>query len=248
MNKVLIIDDEQHCIDTLSQALAGHDQYKIVATAQNLKDSLQKTKQHQPDLVFLDVELGPETGFDYLSQLTSINFEVIFTTAHEHYALKAIHYSALHYLLKPIDSNDLRDALDRFNNRKEGLAIQDRLDTLIHNMSGPETSKRIYISTTEGYLFIDLSNIIYLKAAESYTYVYPNNGARRIASKTLKFFHELLPKDQFYRVHKSYVVNIEHIVSYRKASNGEVVMSDGTVISVSLRRKDHFLKTVFPNT
>ena len=248
MSKVILIDDEQHCIDTLSSMLKAHPKYKIVGTAHTVAEAIEKTKKLKPNLVFLDIEINNATGFHYLQAFPSIDFNVIFTTAHEHYAIKAIKYSALDYLLKPIDQGDLNESLNKLDSKLSLEGLEERFNTLINNIKQPEIYKRIHIPTAEGFQFIEIKDILFLKAAINYTDIYLTNSKKITVTKTLKFFESLLHQSHFYRVHKSYFINIDHIIAYHKTNGGEVIMKDNTPISVSLRRRELFLKRVFPNS
>jgi len=248
MVKVILIDDEQHCIDTLTSMLKLHPNFTIVGTAQTVSEAIEKTKRLKPNLVFLDIEMGNANGFDYLQAFSSIDFYVIFTTAHEGYAIRAIKFSALDYLLKPIDQDELKQSLNKLDDKLSSEGIEERINTLIHNLRQPETSKRIHIKTAVGFEFIEIKQILFLKGAINYTDIYLTIGKKITVTKTLKFFESLLSQTQFYRIHKSFIINISHIIAYHKTNGGEVIMKDKTTISVSIRRREHFLKTVFPNS
>ncbi|MEM8938597.1 MAG: LytTR family DNA-binding domain-containing protein [Bacteroidota bacterium] len=241
----LIIDDEQHSINAIANLLKKFGNYEICGTAKTVEEAIQLTKSLNPDLVFLDIKMGTKTGFDYLNSFRPhINFDIVFTTAYNEFALKAFEYSALHYLLKPIDLEDMRKALSRMDEKVSQQEHYERLLSLEYNLERSNSSKFIHISTIDRHYKVNTRDILYLKSDSNYTQIYLNEGTKITSSKTLKYYSSLLDGSHFYKVSKSYLVNEEQIVSYKKKTR-ELTMSDDTKIPVALRRQKDFVKTIF---
>lgn len=240
MIKAIIIDDEEHCCESLTLLLGKYcKNVDVVVCTQSLTEAKQLIEKHQPDVVFLDVEMPKGTGFDLLGTFNEINFEVIFTTAYNHYALKAIKFSALDYLLKPINAEELITAVakikpERLNNKNA--------ENLINNLKG--NANRIILNTSTGLEFVEVPEIIWCKAESNYTYIYLTNNRKVLATKTLKEFEELLTEAGFFRVHHSNLINLKHMVKYVRGEGGHVIMSDGTNVYVSARKKSDFLRAL----
>ncbi len=242
MIKTIIIDDEQHCIGRLLNLIKTYnDTFNVVATCQTVEEALLATENLQPELVFLDIMIHDKTGFNYLEQLDTINFKIIFTTAFSNYAIKAFKFSAFDYLLKPIDTNDFKDCIMRLkqNMHYSGLDIQ--IKSLLNNLQKDEKKKTITIPTSTGFEILEINNIIHCKADSSYTYIYTKDNEILI-SKPLKFYDDLLSENNFYRIHNSHLINISHVKKYNKGKGGSVTMSNNTTIDVSTRRKEAFIK------
>lgn len=243
MIKTLIIDDEQHCTDAVLKLASKYpDVFNIVGTFDSVEAGLEGTKILQPELVFLDVKIHNQTGFDYLKQIEHINFNVVFTTAFETYAVEAFRFSALDYLLKPIDKDDFHDTVLKLKNVVETSYLKNKIDVLLHNLKVENALKRISIATPDGYVFVEVSDILYCKADVNYTHIYTKQGDKITTSKTLKTFEKLLLNNHFFRVHNSYLVNLFYVKKYTKGKGGYVTMKDKTNIDVSIRRKDEFMK------
>jgi two-component system LytT family response regulator len=245
MIKTIIIDDEQHCIDAIMNLIGNYkDLFKVLGAFKNIEDAVNATINLKPDLVFLDVKLGNQTGFDYLRELKNINFNIVFTTAHEEYAVKAFKFSALDYLLKPIDLGDFNLAVMKIKEKMLMSNIKGQIEVLMHNLNVDDELKRLSIATSEGYIFLEVSDILYCKADVNYTHIYTKNGDRVTTSKTLKIFEELLKNSNFFRVHNSYLINLLYVKKYTKGKGGYITMIDNATIDVSVRRKEAFLKQI----
>lgn len=245
MIRTIIIDDEQHCIDRLSGLLATHCKHEvhIMESCQDVETGVIAIKKLQPDLVFLDVMLHDKTGFDLLRQLPVINFEVIFTTAYEKYAVEAFRFSAIDYLLKPIDQDDLKEAVDKLKNKILKDELSEKFQVLFHNLKNNQgLSKRISIPTVNGLIFLEVKDIIRCQAEVNYTNIFLKDKQKITVSKTLKEFEELLTAYNFYRVHNSHLINLTYVKSYHKGKGGYVSLTDNSEIEVSTRRKEQFLK------
>ncbi len=245
MITAVIIDDEEHCIKRLTGLVEEHLplQVKIVASCLSYEDGLSAIAAHAPQLVFLDVQIHGKTGFDLLKALPSINFQVIFTTAYEQYAVQAFRFSAIDYLLKPVDKSDLLHAVEKLRNKLSGNDLAARFELLLHNFQDIKNdSRRICIPVLNGLEFIQVSDIIRCESDINYTTIFLKNKEKLLVAKTLKEFEQLLQDCNFFRVHNSHLVNLAYVKSYRKGKGGIVCMQDNTKIEVSTRRKDEFLK------
>lgn len=244
MLKAIIIDDEQHCIDRLDMLLKEHSEIvKVIKSCSTIAEGKEEIENLKPDVVFLDIQLNNDTGFDLLSQLNQIDFEVIFTTAYDNYAIKAFKFSALDYLLKPIDEDDLKRAIKKLL-EKEGLKnTSQKIETLFYNFkSETGQSKRLAIPTLNGLVMVDTDKILRLQSDINYTHIFISPSKKITATKTLKYFEELLDTAGFYRLHKSHLVNLSFIESYHKGNGGYVVLLDGSKLEVAVRRKELLLK------
>ena len=245
MIRAIIIDDEQHCIDRLTGLLAtyGKPHVHLIDTFQSVEEGTMAIEKLQPDLVFLDVKLHDKTGFDLLRQVSEINFEVIFTTAFEKYAVEAFKFSAIDYLLKPVDPDDLKQAVDKLREKISKDEVLKKFEVLFHNLKNSQgVSKKISIPTVNGLVFLEVSDIIRCQAEVNYTTIFLKEKQKITVSKTLKEFEELLTAYNFYRVHNSHLINLAYIKSYHKGKGGYVSLTDNSEIEVATRRKEQFLK------
>ena len=244
MISALIIDDEEDCIEGLQNLLVnGHDNLvEVVGSAKTARDGIEAIAVLKPDLVFLDVQIGDKTGFDVLRALPEINFEIIFTTAFEKFALEAIKFSALDYLLKPVDVDELDIALMKLLHEKSRKNTADKIDLLLQNTQKIDgIFKKIIVPTMAGFEFIEIANIIRCESDNNYTTIYFKDKQKMLVSKTLKDFEELLYNYSFFRIHNSHLINLNYIKSYNKGKGGSVILTDGTEVEVSSRRKDDFI-------
>ena len=245
MIRAIIIDDEQACIDRLSRMLAdAHaEDVAVVASCRTVKDGLDALMKLNPDVVFLDVQLQEHTGFDLLEQVPHIHLDVVFTTAFEKYAVQAFKFSAIDYLLKPVDPDDLRQAIAKVQGKLSSQEMSRKLDTLFHNLKTLEgVQKRISVPTLSGLEFVLVSDIIRCEADANYTHIVLKNHQKMTVARTLKEFEELLADYNFFRVHNSHLINLAHVVRYDRGKGGFVSMDDHSQIEVSTRRKEEFLR------
>jgi two-component system, LytTR family, response regulator len=244
MIKAIIIDDEMHCIKRLEFMLADvKDVVEICDSSQSVEAGITAIKEIKPDLIFLDVEINNETGFDLLKKLPAINFEVIFTTAYDKYAVQAFKFSALDYLLKPVEENELIQAINKLHEKIEAKQTAKKFESLFHNLNTTNnTSKKICVPVVNGIEFITINKILRCESDINYTTIFMLNKQKLTVAKTLKEFEELLSDYNFYRVHNSHLINLAYIKHYNKGHGGFVTMEDGSEIGVSVRRKDEFLK------
>ena len=242
MIRAVIIDDESKGRQALKQKLIDYcPEVSVVGEATNGEEGTKLIEELKPQLVFLDIEMPKINGFEMLNRLKEKKFNLIFTTAYDHYAIKAIKYSAFDYLLKPIDIEELKMGITKVINAKM-QSLKNQVELLHHNLNhdGLKLNK-LAIPTLEGLCFYDTSTLIYLEASSNYTNLYFTDGKKVLASKTLKDFEELLPEDTFYRPHHSFIINIKYITKYMKGNGGQIEMSNGSLIDVSRRKKDEFL-------
>jgi two-component system LytT family response regulator len=241
--KAVIIDDEEHCIVTLRWNLEQYcKDITIVATAGNGQKGLEIIKQYKPDIVFLDIEMPVMNGLDMIDNLEDIDFKLIFTTAYNHYAVKAIKLSAVDYLMKPIDKDELIDAVEkvRITFMNSGQNIQ----VLKHNLHSVSNLQKILVATSEGILFFNINAIIHLDAQSNYTMIYLDNGNKQLSSKTLGDYEEVLPADLFFRCHNSHIINLQKINKYVRGEGGIAQMSNGREIEISRRKKAEFMERI----
>lgn len=245
MIKTLIVDDERHCINAVEILFHQKSGYTICAVATSVKEAIALTNLHRPNLVILDIVLGDGSGFDYLNAFfPRIDFNIIFTTAFNVFAVQAFKYSALHYLLKPLQTKEFDDALLRMQDKVNNKNQLERLLSLQYNYKAENVYRFIHLSSLDNFEKIYSKDIIFLKADNNYTTFYLSNGKKRTISKTMKFYSELLKSSHFYRISKSCIVNVEKIKTYNKKTY-QLILQNGTIVKVAVRRHSQFIKTVF---
>ncbi|MCR9181690.1 MAG: LytTR family DNA-binding domain-containing protein [Flavobacteriaceae bacterium] len=243
----VIVDDEKHSRETLKNLLENFCKgVEIVALAANIQEALELIPASNPDVVFLDIELQTGTGFDILTQLPEINFEVVFTTAFDQYAIKAVKFSSLDYLLKPIDLEELQEAVEKVKIAKNKGDYNKQLKTLLQNINQPSLTK-ICLATSEGFEFINTADILYCEAGGSYTTFILNSNKKLLVSKHLKEYEGLLIENHFMRVHNSYLINLKEVKKYVKADGGYIVMNNDEIVSISRGKKESFLEAMQMN-
>jgi two-component system LytT family response regulator len=241
--KVVIIEDEKHSRETLRSMLEEFCQdVKVIATASSVTEAVKVLSIYSPDVVFLDIELQPGLGFDVLEQIKEPSFEIIFTTAFEKYAIKAIKFSSLDYLLKPVDLDELQEAVEKARTRMDTNVYRQQIDTLMQSLSnGANRQEKICLATTAGMEFIAIEDIILCKADGSYTRFILKNKNALLVSKHLKEYENLLADQQFMRVHNSYLINLNEVKKYIKSDGGYIIMSNDMNVSISPRKKDDLI-------
>ncbi|MEL6917891.1 MAG: response regulator [Bacteroidota bacterium] len=244
MIKAIIVDDEKHCADRIKLLLGKYTgTIALIGSYTTIGEAKGAIESMAPDVVFLDVHLNEDTGFDLLRQLKLINFEIIFTTAYDSYALDAFKFSALDYLLKPIHGEDFDITMARLKERTGLKDTSKKIEVLFHNFGNKISRlKKIVIPTLEGLTFINASEIVRCQSDGNCTDIFYGKGKRITATKTLKHFEEILGEDLFFRVHKSHFINMSCIDKYFKGKGGYVLMQDGAHIEVAVRRKEEFLR------
>jgi two-component system LytT family response regulator len=242
--KAIIIDDEKHCREVLQSLLnkycAG---VEVVANCDSGQAALELLDVQQPDLVFLDIEMPGMNGFEWLDNCPRRDFAIIFTTAYNDYAIKAIKHSALDYLLKPIDKDELVTAVQRASGEK-ALKTADRVSQLLEAMQEKKPGKRFAVPTLEGLTLINPDDIEYVQSDGPYSHFYFTSRKHLLISKTLKEAEEVLPANDFFRIHNSYLVNLKYVQKYIRGEGGEVMMLNGEMIPVSRTKKQDFLALI----
>jgi two-component system LytT family response regulator len=244
MIKAILIDDEAHCIDTLSILIHEYcPEIHIVQTCRSAKSGMTAIEEINPDVVFLDIQMPGMTGLQLLEQLGSISFAVIFTTSFDQYAIKAIHLSALDYLLKPIDPKELIAAVHKVEQKKH-LPDPEQFEMLFERFQDKEKPfRKIAIPTIEGFELISIEHIILCEADDNYTYLILKDKRKLVASRTLKVIEEqLLDFPNFIRVHNSFIVNLNEVVRYVRGEGGYLIMSNNSTVNVSRSRKEALLR------
>lgn len=216
----------------------------VIDTIDNIPEAIERVKSIKPDLIFLDIELPPYTGFNLLEETRELDFHTIFTTSFNQYAIKAFKFSAVHYLEKPYGLDDMREAMDLYKKRSGQGIDRNSVDALLHNLKENEENQVIGFPILGGLDFISVKDILWCKADNNYTQVRLTDEKRLTVSKTLKKVESLLSEYNFFRVHNSYLINLNHMRKYRKGDGGEVVMSDGYEVDVSRNRKEAFLEVL----
>jgi two-component system LytT family response regulator len=245
----LLIDDEPNATKALaSMIVLKCPQIKVLEEINAAKEAVKKIQDWQPDLIFLDVEMPFMNGFEVLQQLPKINCKVIFTTSHEKYALRAIKYSAIDYLLKPIDMEELQAAVGKFEEQRKNNSIEQGMEQfkqLFQNIQSPSQGfSKISLPTFEGLRIVTLTDVVRCEGDGSYTSFYLKNGEKVLSSKNLKEYEELLDSAHFMRVHNSHIINLKEVTSYTKGDGGFVTLSDKSSVDIARRRKDVFLEKV----
>lgn len=244
MLTAIIIDDEPKGRTALKQKLFDYcQQVEVVGVAGDGAEGLTLIEKLKPGIVFLDIEMPRMDGFEMLQLLPAKNFHLIFTTAYDQYAIKAIKYAAFDYLLKPIDIEELKSTILKIA-AVSPVQTEKKLATLQQNLQCKTVFNKIAIPTLEGLLFYNISDIIHLEAQSNYTAIYFSNHPKLTASRTLKEFEELLPQDVFFRPHHSHLINLNYIKRYIKGDGGQIEMQNGNYVDVARRKKDEFLKVI----
>lgn len=244
MIRTILVDDEPRGLNTLKKLLQEYcPELKIAAECTDAASAKEKIGLLEPQLVFLDISLQGKTSFDMLAELEKINFEIIFVTAHDQYTLQAFQYSAIDYLVKPIDEDLLLDAVKRAAKRINVSAINYNVSALLHNVSqtGSPQKMKLCIPSLRGFQVVELNNILYCEAAGSYTNFHFSNQPLICSARPIYEYEEMLTDSGFIRIHKSYMVNLLHIKEYVRGEGGIVILSNNQEIEVSRRKRDLFI-------
>lgn len=246
----LIIDDDADSRLVLSSYINKNcPELIICGEAETVAESITLIKREAPDLLMLDISLPDGNAFDLLRQLPENKFEVIFITAYDKYAIEAFKFSAIDYLLKPISFNELKEALKKVGDRIAEKYFKTHWMILTHNLQNKNPyEKRLAIATSEGFIFTDIKEIVRLESHSNYTHFYFASGKKLVSSHTLGYYEDILPEENFCRIHNSHLVNIEFIDRYVKGGvGGTIVMKDGMELTVSQRKKEEFLNHLVRN-
>lgn len=246
MLKAIIVEDEKNNAERLQRLInTHHPEVTVSAIAETIKEAVEIIKLHQPQLAFFDVELPDGKSFEIFEYFNTVPFEVIFTTAYDKYALKAIKLSALDFLVKPIDVEELKSAIDKASNRINNFGNRDHVDFFKKQIRISDTRfSKIALPTMEGFQFVEINNIIRCEASGNYTSVSLAGGKNILVSKSLKEFEELLDDHGFCRIHHAHLINLNHLAKYVKGDGGFVILSDNSQVDVSRRKKVEFIARI----
>lgn len=233
MIRSLIIDDELPAIMGLKAQLNRvAPEVEIVGSAGGISEALELIRKEKPDLVFLDIMLLDGTGFDLLQRIGELDFATIFTTAYDQYAIRAFRFAAVDYLLKPIDSEDLKVAVERFS-LENALEREEKVSKMVHNESVPIEQRSLAIHEVSSILFVPVGSLVRIEADGNYSLVVQRDGSKLISTRSLKNYSDILEGLGFYRCHKSFLINMREVVRYHKGKQGQLEMSDGSIVPVS---------------
>jgi len=240
--KVLIIDDENRTRDFVKKMIDSFQlDLEVFTDGENVETGIEAINRIQPDIVFLDIQMPDGTGFDVLNSIETKKFEVIFITAYQEYAIKAIKFSALDYILKPIDAEELHSAIltaiDSVDFKKEDLQYE-----ALENNIQPGNRRKLVLKTQECVYIVDLMEIIRCEADKNYTFFFLNNGKKILVSRTLKDFETMLNGYGFFRIQQSHLINLDYLDRYDKHQGGAIIMKDGSALPLSPAKKDQFFK------
>jgi two-component system LytT family response regulator len=244
MIRTVLIDDETDSVRVLQKLLDKYcPQVEVVGTAEGVETALAVIQATRPDLLFLDIEMTQGNAFDLLNQLRPLTFQVIFVTAFDNYAIRAFKYSAVDYLLKPVDIDELAGAVERVVQRSQQKNIVNQMQAFLDNMGTFSLAQqKMAVPTVDGLIFINLKEVVRLEAKSSYTQIILENGNVVTATRTIKDYEDILPEALFCRIHNSHIINLFKIEKYNKGRGGYVTLEDGTTIEVASRRRQEFLR------
>ncbi len=240
MISCIIVDDEPRNIAVLSKLVTDFCKgIRVSGSASSVDEACILIKEKKPDLVFLDIEMPGKNAFDLIDLLSPVQFEIVFVTAFEQYAIKAFRYSAIDYLLKPVDIRELRETIEKVCLRIKEKNFQLRIDNYLSVIQKKDT--KIAIQLKDGYVFHSFNDIICCSAEGAYTAIYFKNGTKILSSSNLKHYSEILPETIFCRIHHSHLVNLDYAVKFSRGRNGTLEMLNGLVLEVSQRKRDELL-------
>lgn len=233
MFKCVIIDDERNSSELLELQLSRYcsETLKVVGVSNSPEEGIELVQKLKPNLLFLDIQMPAMNGFEFLERINPIEFDVIFITAHDEYAVKAFKYNALEYLLKPTDINELKSAVGRFEAKQYARSSSDYSASI---------QKRIALTTPDSLLFVNPKEVVYCESSSNYTFFHLNNGKKILVAKTLKEVEQILYIYNFFRIHNSYLINMDEVREFVRGTGGHVVMSNGNHLTVSRSRKEEF--------
>jgi two-component system LytT family response regulator len=239
--KAILIDDEPRGISSLEKLLQINcPDVKVIRSYTDAIEAAETVKMLHPDLMFLDIAMPVKNGFELLKELKGTNFEVIFVTAHNQFMIEAFHFSAIDYLLKPVEDNLLVDAVDRAKKRIEEKSGNKNIETFLHNLKQKQSPQkmRLCIPSLKGFQVIELDDILYAESSGNYTNIYFQNKSMVCTSKPMHEYESLLEDAGFVRIHKSILVNLLHVKEYLRGEGGSVILSNGHEVEVARRKKD----------
>ncbi|NRD18885.1 response regulator transcription factor [Winogradskyella eckloniae] len=242
MLKAVIVDDEPKAIQSLIWELSNfNDEVEVMASFSNPDEALKYLNSNTPDCLFLDVQMPTIGGFQFLEQINHSDFAVIITTAYDEYAIKALKHEAIDYLLKPIDSDDLKESISKIKKHSERTINSIKLERMLTNFNSQYDKKRITINTDGKLLFLDVDDIVYIESDGNYSTLFLQNQKKIVVTKKLKEVDAILPEHYFFRIHNSYIINLNKIKAFIK-NEGYVIMDSDQKIPVARQRKSDFLE------
>jgi two-component system LytT family response regulator len=243
MIRCVLIDDESNSLEMMEWLLKTYcPQVLVEAMCNAAAKGIEAINKYKPDVVFLDIEMPHMNGFDMLEQFDKLSFDVVFCTAYDQFAIKAFKYSALNYLLKPVDPEDLKETIRRIEERR-AAPLKEQVELLFQNIKqgARTTAQRIALTTGDGMIFVPTQDILYCQAESNYTSVVLVGGRKILVSKVLKDIDETLSGPDFFRIHNSYLINLNHIKKYVRGEGGYIIMDDGANISISRNKRQEFM-------
>src|SRR5689334_1880093 len=240
MIRCVLIDDESNSLEMMEWLLKTYcPQVQIEAMCNAASKGIEAIHKFQPDLVFLDIEMPHMNGFDMLEQFDKLFFDVVFCTAYDQFAIKAFKYSALNYLLKPVDPDDLKATVEKLKAKKSAPSSE-QIQLLFQSLQNQRSVDRVALSTGDGLIFVQTKDIMYCQAESNYTNVVMHDNKKVLVAKTLKDIDETLSGRDFFRVHNSYLININHIKKFVRGDGGYILMPDDTQITISRNKREEF--------
>ena len=242
--KAILVDDEQDSRTILSNYLAKYcKNVRLMAQCDSVKSGIKAIEEHQPDIVFLDIEMPYGNGFDLLDQVASITFETVFVTAYDNYAIKALNQSAAYYILKPIDIDELVAAVEKIQQEKANNPdyLQHAKVLLENIQANTDVPSKLMLPTLEGFEVVKPAQIMYCEADNNFTKFYLTDGRKLLICRTLKYFEDMLAGSQFVRIHRSHMINMDFVVRYTKGKGGFVTLENNTELEVAPKKKPELL-------
>lgn len=244
MINAVIIDDEKNALEVLELQLAQYCRdVQVLATANGGPQGIEAIRKHQPDLVFLDIEMPHKNGFDVLSETKDCKYKVIFTTAYDQFAIRAFKFSAVDYLLKPIDIRELQLAVEKVTSSGNSASLEEKVQVLLSQLGSAPKKERIALPVGDAMQFFQADDIIRCESESNYTHIFLKSGKKITVARTLKEVEENLRGMDFYRIHQSHLVNMNHISKVVKGEGGYVVTNDGATLAISRNKKEAFLES-----
>lgn len=239
--RTVLVDDEKNSLIIMQKLLEKHvPNVEVVATAQSVNEGIEVINDKKPDLVFLDISMPDGDGFEILGKVEHNNFQVIFSTAYDQYAIRAFEVAALHYILKPVKPEDLIEALKRFEEASKDNDLSDKIKVL--NGALKNAPQRLVLPTSNGMHIIDIEEIVRCESSNNYTTFFLTNKQKIVVSKSIQLYEQMLSVSHFCRIHNKHLVNLKFITKYVKGRGGHVLLNDGSKIDVSDGRKKNFLE------
>jgi two-component system, LytTR family, response regulator len=242
MMKAVVIDDEKDSREILANYLTKYcPDVTVCGYGESVSTGLDAIKKHQPDIVFLDIEMPYGNGFDLLEKCADFTFETVFVTAFDNYAIQALNQSAAYYLLKPIDIEELVRAVEKIRAERQTENYTQHSKVLLNNING-EAQQKIMLPTMEGFEIISIHSILYCEAVDNFTRFFFENNPPLLICRTLKYFEEILRSHRFFRIHRSYLINPNYVIRYSKGKGGYVTMKNNQELEISANKKKEFLE------